>query len=292
MSLPIPTWETPFGIQLWPIFDFVASKLSQGKFVPSEFLFINGVTPLSTFPEAAVIIVIYYIVIFGGRFVISTLNLPVIKLNGLFQIHNLFLTSLSLTLLVLILEQIIPIFHSGGSYHSICSPNAYTSKLVVLYYLNYITKFIELIDTVFLVLRQKKLTFLHTYHHGATAWLCYTQLTGYTSVQWVPITLNLAVHVVMYWYYFLAARGIRVWWKEWVTRFQIIQFIIDLGVVYYSTFTHFVYKYSGKMRDCSGTETAAVVGCSILTSYLILFISFYITVYKKSGNASKKVKKA
>ena len=71
-------------------FDFVASKLSQGKFVPSEFLFINGVTPLSTFPEAAVIIVIYYIVIFGGRFVISTLNLPVIKLNGLFQIHNLF----------------------------------------------------------------------------------------------------------------------------------------------------------------------------------------------------------
>lgn len=85
MALPIPSLETPFGIQLWPIFDYVVSKISNNRFIPSEFEFVNGVTPLSTFREAAAIIAIYYTVIFGGRAVIRALNLPVIKLNGIFK---------------------------------------------------------------------------------------------------------------------------------------------------------------------------------------------------------------
>ncbi|KAK4622626.1 Putative elongation of fatty acids protein 1 [Fulvia fulva] len=276
-----PTLDRPFGLQLWPTFA-KAFEAVRG-YAPEDFRFVPGKTPMATMAETAIGLISYYIIIFGGRELMR--EQQPLKLNGLFKIHNFYLTAISGVLLVLFLEQLIPTLARNGVFYAVCHYNGgWTQELVVLYYLNYLTKYLELLDTVFLVLKKKPLTFLHTYHHGATALLCYTQLLGHTAVSWVPITLNLTVHVVMYWYYFQSARGIKIWWKKYITMLQIIQFVIDLGFVYFASYTYFSARYFPWLPTygiCAGEEFAAFAGMGILSSYLVLFIGFYISTYKK-----------
>lgn len=289
----IPNVRRPFfNIYLWDHFNCIVSRVTQGKFVPNKFEFVAGKLPLSELHEVLAAIAAYYVIIFGGRALLR--NTEAFKLNFLFQLHNLFLTTVSFTLLILMVEQLIPMISEKGLYYAICNLGAWTQPMVTLYYMNYIVKFIEFIDTVFLVLKKKKLTFLHTYHHGATALLCYTQLVGTTSISWVPISLNLGVHVVMYFYYFLAARNIRVWWKEWVTRFQILQFILDIGFIYFAVYqkaAHLFFPTLPHCGDCVGSTTATFSGCAIISSYLFLFIAFYIEVYRNKGTKKSRVVK-
>lgn len=287
-----PTIDRPFfNIYLWDYFNRAVDWATGGSFQPENFEFAVGKQPLSEPRPVLLFIVAYYVVIFGGRSLLKSYK-P-LKLTFISQIHNLMLTSVSFLWLVLMLEQMVPIVYRHGLYFAICNVRSWTQPMETLYYFNYMTKFVEFADTVLMVLKHRRLTFLHTYHHGATALLCYNQLVGYTAVTWVPVTLNLAVHVLMYWYYFLSASGIRVWWKAWVTRLQIVQFMLDLVVIYFVLYQKIVAAYFRNTSlpycgDCLGSMTAISAGAAILTSYLFLFISFYIEVYKGSGVSGKK----
>jgi len=160
------------------------------------------------------------------------------------------------------------------------------------YMINYYFKYLELLDTVFLALKKKPLQFLHVFHHSATALLCFTQLDGKTSISWTVISLNLAVHVLMYYYYYATAGGAKIWWKKYLTTMQIVQFIIDLFLVYFGTYAHMAHRYYRHVLpspgDCAGTEYAALMGCALISSYLLLFINFYIQTYRKPARGSKK----
>ncbi|XP_055687487.1 elongation of very long chain fatty acids protein 4 [Lutzomyia longipalpis] len=96
-------------------------------------------------------------------------------------------------------------------------------------------KVIELVDTVFFVLRkkQKQVSVLHVYHHASTLFLCWlaVKYVG-TGIALFSILLNSVVHVLMYSYYFLSIfqslqKRLRPI-KPYITVIQMVQFTIIL----------------------------------------------------------------
>ena len=130
-QLPLPTIDRPFGIHLWPIFDkawtaIMGYSANDFKFVPFE-------TPMSTLKSTSIFIAVYYSIIFGGRELMR--NREPFQLKTLFLVHNFYLTAISLSLLLLFLEQLIPTVVRGGIFHAICDyDGGWTQPLVVLYY--------------------------------------------------------------------------------------------------------------------------------------------------------------
>ncbi|KAG4216907.1 hypothetical protein PC116_g34612, partial [Phytophthora cactorum] len=103
-ALPVPTVDRPFGIQLWPYFS-KAFEVVAG-YPAEDFRFVAGKTPMSTLKETLTFIVVYYLIIFGGREYMR--NREPFKLKAIFLIHNFYLTAISGILLALFIEQLLP----------------------------------------------------------------------------------------------------------------------------------------------------------------------------------------
>ncbi|KAM6488945.1 fatty acid elongase [Amanita muscaria] len=250
--------------------------------------YVPGKTPLSTTPAVMTTLISYLVVMFGIQAVMK--NQKPQKLTTLFRAHNLILTSGSFILLALVVEEILPIYWKNGLFHALCSEEAWTPRLEFYYMINYYFKYIELTDTVFLALQKKPLQSL-LFHHPATALLCFSQLNGKNSMSWIFVTANLAVHVVLYYYSYATAGGARFWWKKYLIPIQIVQFIIDLFVAYFGTYSHYAFTYYQgilpSLGNCSVPESTAFIGCGLLTSYLGLVIhETYNTPAKKSNNSA------
>ncbi|KAL0951189.1 hypothetical protein HGRIS_007917 [Hohenbuehelia grisea] len=272
-----------------PLADFILTHVPLPSVPHYLTNYVQGQTPLSTTPTVLTALVSYLAIIFGIQAVMK--GQKPLKLTLLFQIHNVFLSAGSALLLALMLEEILPILWQKGVFAAMCAEESWTPRMEFYYMINYSFKYLELLDTVFLVFKKKPLAFLHVFHHSATALLCYTQLNGKTSVSWVVIGLNLMVHVIMYYYYYATAGGARIWWKKYLTTMQIVQFVIDLFVVYFGTYQHYAATYYKDtwphIAKCAGSESAALFGCGLLSSYLLLFINFYIQTYKKPSAPRK-----
>jgi len=135
------------------------------------------------------------------------------------------------------------------------------------------SKYFELLDTVFLVLRRREVPFLHWFHHFTVLMYCWDAYSWELNTGLFFIAMNYTVHAVMYFYYFLAAVSKPPAWGLFVTIMQTSQMVVGLTVVG----THLYLR--GSVPNCDAPLFN--IGCAILMygSYLYLFLEFFAKKY-------------
>jgi len=267
-----------------------------------NFEFIKGKTWLSTWYVPLIAVPVYLGVLeLTRKWIAQRLKdgKKAFELKQVVIVHNSLLSIASGVLFVALATELLVQMLRTSFVHVFCDPDPAfqfaSGRLYFYYYLNYLFKFVELIDTELLVLRNRPTPFLHTYHHAATMVLCWSQLRAQSCVQWVPIVINLFVHVVMYMYYALHACGIDVWWKKYLTMLQIVQFVVALvgcfGGLLPRAFNDLGISWWPR---CHGEYGGAFFGIGILATYLILFVNLYQASYKggKPKTASQRAKES
>jgi len=243
----------------------------------NNFEWVQGTTILSSLLTPAIATCVYI----TGLLVIPYLmkDREPFKLGKIVAIHNLVLSLWSLVMFAAITFSIASYAVRDSFFRIVCDPGYQLAKgpHVFWYYIFYLSKFYEFFDTLFQLLRKKKPIFLHTYHHVITLWLVWITLTTKFTLQWTDIVANAFVHVFMYYYYYLAEKGVHVWWKKYITKIQIVQFVLDMV-------THFMWYYYARVVGyaCSGVMWVFHFGNFVIMSFLLLFVKFYYDAYKRN----------
>ncbi|NXF72458.1 ELOV6 protein, partial [Sclerurus mexicanus] len=170
-----------------------------------------------------------------------------------------------------------------GFKQSVCSQSVYVhpvSKLWICLFA--LSKIVELGDTVFIVLRKKKLVFVHWYHH-LTAMIVTWYGYGYmaSSFAWVA-ALNFSIHALTYSYYTVTAMGIRVPTSiaMIITTSQMVQMT---GFLIVNIFLLF-WKND---KNCRFAWSLFFLSSGFYTTLLVLFCKFFFKTYLSSTRKSK-----
>lgn len=147
-----------------------------------------------------------------------------------------------------------------------------------------LSRFCDLADTVFMVLRKKEtqVTKLHLYHHMIVPLIFWV---SFKYNHMIPIirmfmAINCFIHTLMYGYYALASFGPNVqkylWWKRYLTQIQILQFVVcgSYGILLFFKQTNYPMDWF-----------CFVVGQNPI--FLYLFYNFYKKSYNKRNIINK-----
>lgn len=148
----------------------------------------------------------------------------------------------------------------------------YNDSLRYFVYLHYISKYIDLLDTFFIILRKKdaQLSFLHIYHHSTIPliWGFLLHIGHGNGTAAFGAWINSIIHMIMYSHYLCTSLGYNNPLKKYITQAQMMQFAMCFGhsliVVFYE---NIVPKY------------LAITQTLYHIQMLYLFNKFYVKSY-------------
>ncbi|KAH8397091.1 hypothetical protein KR215_008481, partial [Drosophila sulfurigaster] len=151
----------------------------------------------------------------------------------------------------------------------------------------FFNKILDLLDTVFFVLRKKykQISFLHVYHHAIVLFICYATMRFYGTGGHLNSVglLNSFVHAVMYFYYFLSSErpGVKasIWWKKYITIIQLIQFVL--------AFIHASYVLIFS-RGCGYPRCLLILLVVQSLVFMYMFGKFYYITYIRAAQKKQK----
>ncbi|KDR06850.1 hypothetical protein L798_03505 [Zootermopsis nevadensis] len=227
-------------------------------------------------PVAVIGLYLYFVKCVGPR---HMKNRPAYELNGVMKAYNLTQILCSVYMLLYSLK-------AGWAfkYKWLCEPVDYSFTassidVVRCVWTYMMIKLLDLVDTVFFVLRKKAAhtSFLHVYHHAIVffgAWCCTKYVPGGHGTFIGPV--NAFVHIVMYTYYFVTATWPEyrksLWWKKYITQLQLAQFLI---VTLHSSTVLF-------MDDSCKYPKPLAAFLAVQNGFMfILFAEFYVKSYRR-----------
>ncbi|CAL8091666.1 unnamed protein product [Orchesella dallaii] len=227
---------------------------------------------------------VYIVAIFGIQKLMK--NRPAFELK-----YPLFLWNLSIGVLSIIgFIRAFPEFWKeisarNGLYSSICIRNGFDVPTTYWLLAFILSKYLELGDTIFIVLRKRPLIFLQWYHHLVTlivTWIVAPFLEP--IVRWFAVC-NSGVHSLMYPYFALRALGVKIpsYISNLITTLQLSQMIIGLGV----NMTSWYLQHNG--YNCSRHPLSIKLFCFVYGTFILLFGKlFYDSVIKKGRKLKEK----
>ncbi|EDV26126.1 uncharacterized protein TRIADDRAFT_24481, partial [Trichoplax adhaerens] len=183
-----------------------------------------------------------------------TSRMRAFSLRPLLIIHNFFCSAVSV---YTALSSFYGAYQGGSAF--LTKP---VENLRYGFYLYWISKNVELLDTLYIILKKKyrQLSFLHVYHHSSMVLFSEFgyRLCPYPAIA-IPLGINSVIHVFLYYYYGMCALDPAnpPTWKKRLTEMQILQFIIGvthstLGYLYHGfCFYGVIYGFSMLWLFCN-----------------------------------------